>query len=82
MSINENNNEMIPATRSIKELLRSWSFWKPVAGIMAGGLAGFLYFYFIGCNSGTCPITSNPYISIVFGAAMGYLITSGPCTRC
>jgi hypothetical protein len=37
-------------------------------------VGGYLYYYFIGCNSGTCPITSNPYISIVYGALMGYLI--------
>ena len=28
----------------------------------------------IGCQSGTCPITSNPYISIAYGAIIGYLL--------
>ena len=45
-----------------------------IAGSILGALAGFLYYYFIGCSSGTCPITSNPYISIAYGALMGYLI--------
>ena len=45
-----------------------------ISGILIGAVGGYLYYYFIGCNSGTCPITSNPYISIVYGAVMGYLI--------
>ena len=40
-----------------------------------GAVGGFLYYYFIGCSSGSCPITSNPYISIVWGGVMGYLLS-------
>ncbi len=45
-----------------------------ISGILTGAVGGYLYYSFIGCNSGTCPITSNPYISILYGALMGYLI--------
>jgi len=45
-----------------------------ITGILAGGIVGFVYYHFVGCASGTCPITSNPYISIVYGALMGYLL--------
>ncbi len=38
---------------------------------LAGGLGGFAYYYFIGCTSGTCPITSNPYVSMGYGALIG-----------
>lgn len=36
-----------------------------------GALGGFAYYYFIGCASGACAITSNPYISTGYGALMG-----------
>ena len=45
-----------------------------IIGAGIGAISGFLYYYFVGCQSGTCPITSNPYISIVYGALMGYLL--------
>lgn len=48
---------------------------RKIIGIALGGLGGFLYYYFIGCSSGTCPITSNPYISIIYGSVMGYLLS-------
>jgi phosphate/sulfate permease len=43
-------------------------------GIMLGLAGGLLYWKFIGCTSGTCPITSNWYISTLFGGIFGYLI--------
>ena len=39
--------------------------------IVIGAGGGFAYYYFIGCSSGSCPITSNPYISTVYGAIIG-----------
>lgn len=45
-----------------------------IIGAMLGGAAGFAYYHFVGCTSGTCPITSNPYISIAYGAFLGYLV--------
>lgn len=48
---------------------------KIAIGIVLGGLAGYLYYYFIGCD-GTCPISSNPYRSILYGSVMGTLLGS------
>lgn len=44
-----------------------------IIGLIVGGMAGFSYYHFVGCACGTCPITSNPYISIIYGALLGYL---------
>ena len=40
-------------------------------GGLLGALGGFLYWRFVGCASGTCPITSSPLYSSLWGAAMG-----------
>ncbi len=37
----------------------------------AGASLGFAYYYFIGCQSGSCPITSNPVISTLYGLMIG-----------
>lgn len=46
-----------------------------IIAILVGGIGGFSYYYFIGCASGICPITSNPYISVIYGAVLGYLFS-------
>jgi hypothetical protein len=43
-------------------------------GLLIGALAGYLYFYFVGCASGTCAITSKPLNSTLYGAMMGALL--------
>ena len=50
---------------------------KSVSFIIIGGVVGFGWQRFVGCRTGTCPITSNPYISTLYGAMMG-LMLSGP----
>lgn len=44
-----------------------------VLGILAGAVGGYLYYHFIGCTSGSCPITSQPVNSTLYGAMMGGL---------
>lgn len=43
-------------------------------GILAGMVAGFFYWRFIGCASGSCPITSSPVLSILWGALIAGLL--------
>jgi len=77
----ENNEELKPNTRTVKEILNSWSFWKPFIAVSIGAIGGFLYYYFVGCTSGSCAITSNPYTSILMGGFMGYFAINSPCAR-
>ncbi len=44
--------------------------------VLIGALGGFLYYKFVGCYSGTCPITGNPLISTLYGAAIGFVFTN------
>jgi len=46
-----------------------------LSGIVVGGLGGWLYYHFIGCEAGTCPITSRPVPSILYGALVGFLLS-------
>ncbi|WP_395049682.1 DUF6132 family protein [Flavobacterium sp.] len=43
-------------------------------GIVVGGIAGYLYYFYVGCASGTCAITSRPLNSTLYGALMGGLV--------
>lgn len=45
-----------------------------IIGALAGSAMGFAYWYFVGCASGTCAITSNPVRSSLYGAVVGALI--------
>ena len=58
----------------IMKLMRKYLF--EITGAAMGALAGFLYWKYVGCISGTCPIQTSPYISTVFWALIGILLGS------
>ena len=43
-------------------------------GIVVGAIAGYIYYFYVGCASGTCAITSKPLNSTLFGALIGGLV--------
>jgi prepilin signal peptidase PulO-like enzyme (type II secretory pathway) len=45
-----------------------------IVGILLGAIFGYLYYYYVGCASGTCNITSKPLNSTLYGALMGGLL--------
>ncbi|WP_312195452.1 MULTISPECIES: DUF6132 family protein [Epilithonimonas] len=45
-------------------------------GALVGTIAGYLYYYFIGCSTGSCAITSKPFNSSIYGLVMGSLLIS------
>ena len=48
------------------------ALWRcAVAALGAAG--GYAYYHFVGCVTGTCPITSSPYLSTAYGALLGLL---------
>lgn len=44
---------------------------KVFIGAGLGTVAGYLYWYYVGCASGSCPITANWGSSVAYGAFMG-----------
>jgi hypothetical protein len=43
-------------------------------GAVVGAFAGLAYWYFVGCSTGSCAITSNPINSTLYFAFAGGLI--------
>ncbi len=50
---------------------------KIVSGVLIGGVAGYGWHRLVGCSTGACPITANPYISTIYGALVGLMIALG-----
>ena len=43
--------------------------------VLGGAFLALLYQRVVGCRTGTCSITSNPYIATIYGAIMGFLLS-------
>ena len=41
---------------------------------LVGSAGGFLYYRYVGCATGTCAITSSPWLSTGFGCVLGSLL--------
>jgi len=45
-----------------------------IIGGVVGAVLGFGYYKLVGCATGTCPLTSNPWISTLLGMVVGALV--------
>lgn len=61
----------MPLARRSKMILHTLAF------VVGGAVLGFAYYKIVGCRTGACPITSNPIVSTLYGALIGYLIGAG-----
>ncbi|MDR2148610.1 MAG: DUF6132 family protein [Tannerella sp.] len=57
------------------KLLSKGNILTAIGGII-GGVGGYFYWLKVGCVSGTCPITSSPVMSVIWGMMMGGLLFS------
>jgi len=48
-------------------------FNKYFLGIAAGAILGYVYYFFIGCRTGSCAITSDPVNTVIYGGIMGLI---------
>jgi hypothetical protein len=51
--------------------MKNWMMWG--IGIIIGAASGYLYWYYVGCMSGSCAITSSPVNSTLYGSLLGAL---------
>ena len=58
---------------SMKVSLKNWLI--PLLFTLGGALVGLAYYYFVGCATGSCAITSNPINSMVYMGLMGWLLS-------
>lgn len=77
MQVTENTFLTTEIYSSLKS--RSMKTWLinnklPLLGVVLGAIAGFLYWKYVGCFTGTCAITSNPTRSTIYFAVMGGLV--------
>lgn len=70
----ESKYQIHGGTKSMNARFGGKKMIKLALGIVLGAIAGFAYYKFIGCATGACPITSNPYVSSIYGALVGLLI--------
>jgi len=47
-----------------------------VVGALIGGAIGFAMYRFVGCRTGACPLTGNPYIAVVLWGLMGVFVVT------
>lgn len=60
--------------RQVREIIKEQAL--TIIGSVIGAVGGYLYWHYIGCLSGTCPITSSPVMSTIWGAIIGGLLLS------
>ncbi len=48
---------------------------RPLLFTIAGAVVGYIYYRLIGCPTGGCIITSNPYSSMAYMGLMGFLLS-------
>ena len=41
---------------------------------LVGSAGGWLYYRYVGCATGTCAVTSSPWLSTGFGCVLGSLL--------
>ena len=45
--------------------------------VLGGAAVGLVYQRFVGCRTGACLITSNPYVATLYGAVVGFFVSGG-----
>jgi hypothetical protein len=52
-----------------------------MAASVIGAAVGYVYYASVGCSGGGCLISSNPYVSMLYGGMMGLVAVGWPETK-
>lgn len=64
----------------MKDLLKTSV--RPLLYTLGGALFGMVYYYLVGCKSGSCIITSSLWTSMAYMAFFGFLFSGSLCSSC
>jgi len=67
------DNQSVDSKKKDKPFYKN-QYFIPIIGTILGIIGGYIYYIKIGCVSGSCAITSNPWLTMLWGGLMGYLI--------
>ena len=51
---------------------------RPVLGAAVGAAVGFAVYKFVGCRTGTCPLTGNPWVAMFWWGFIGVMVALSP----
>jgi len=70
MEPDQKNKSRFGIRKKIKELLNTIN----LIGMALGGIAGIIYYINSDNGIGLFPITSNPFLTVIWGALIGFLL--------
>lgn len=50
---------------------------RPILGAVIGAAIGFAMYRFVGCKTGACPLTANPWVAMMLWGLIGALAAAG-----
>jgi hypothetical protein len=54
-----------------KDIIKNINWSKLLIGLALGAIGGYAYYYYVGCESGTCSIQSDPVNMTLYGMLFG-----------
>ena len=64
----------------MKEKMKRWL--RPALFAAGGALVGLAYYLVVGCPTGGCVLTSNPFVTMFYMGAVGWLLSGAACPSC
>lgn len=50
---------------------------KTLIGLVVGAAVGYGMYRFVGCRTGACPLTANPWVAMAIWGLMGAVVAGG-----